>query len=77
MATNDPVLEYGYCSFCNRADVPICPACKSLCPHGMVPGTWLPCHCGGMGEDDINHLLTNVFNEYNYNHKKGGENDES
>jgi hypothetical protein len=58
-------IKYGSCDFCGRTDVPICPACGNRCPHGMVPGTWLPCHCGGMGEDTISDILANVLLEYN------------
>ena len=65
-------MEYGYCEACGRSDVPICPSCKKLVPHGYVSGTWLPCSCGAMGQTTIDNLLANAFREYN---KKGGDNE--
>lgn len=59
-------IKYTTCSFCGRNDVPICPGCGKTVPHGMVSGTWLPCHCGAMGEDTINQVLANVFAEHNH-----------
>ena len=32
----------GYCEFCNRNDVPLCPSCGSQLPHGYTAGT-VPC----------------------------------
>jgi hypothetical protein len=61
----DGPIEYGSCEMCGRSDVPICPACHHRVPHGMIPGTWLPCHCGGMGQTTIDNILANVFQEYN------------
>lgn len=58
-------IEYGYCSFCKRTDVPICPGCGGLCPHGDTPGTWLPCHCGGMDQASTDQFMANVLLEYN------------
>jgi hypothetical protein len=58
-------IQYGSCSFCGRNDIPICPACGNLCPHGNIPGTWLPCHCGGMGQTTIDHILANSLQEFN------------
>jgi len=39
--------QFGTCTCCGRTDVPLCPKCGKQCPHGYVPGTWLPCGCDG------------------------------
>jgi len=62
-------FEHGTCDMCGRSDVPICPKCHHRAPHGMTPGTWLPCWCGGMGPTGLEHLISNVM-------KEGGEKNE-
>lgn len=37
------------CPFCGRTDVPICDRCGNRVPHGVTPGTWLPCDCNAQG----------------------------
>lgn len=40
-----PEQTFGSCMACGRTDVPICPRCGHIVPHGFVTGTWIPCSC--------------------------------
>lgn len=59
-------IKYGTCEACGRTDVPLCPHCGKRVPHGYTWGTWLPCWCQGIPQDEkqiLEIVLSNAKKE--------------
>jgi hypothetical protein len=59
----DSAREADTCEFCGRDDVPVCAVCRRRLPHGLTPGTWLPCPEHSTQEERDARIVENALIE--------------